>query len=295
MAEAFSGDWLALREPFDAMARDPGLASRLSAALPARPTLLDLGAGTGSLTRWLGHAIGRPQAWILADADTLLIDRAFETMEDAALAVGWRTTFPARRTLLLHSPRGAWRVEAVLADLARAPDGLPLLKADAVVCSALCDLVSEGWLARIAAACAARRLPFYAALNVSGRARFAPPHPGDAWVARGFARDQRRDKGFGGAALGEAAPAAIARAFAARGYEVLRAPSPWRIPRQAGEMAGELASGHAEAALASEAPRDGWRIREWLDDRVGEADAGRLAATVPHDDVLCLPPPRSPR
>jgi hypothetical protein len=47
MAESFDGDWLDLREPFDAAARDPGLATRLAAALPARPRILDLGAGTG--------------------------------------------------------------------------------------------------------------------------------------------------------------------------------------------------------------------------------------------------------
>ncbi len=293
MAESFSGDWLALREPHDAASRNPVLAERLAAALPgARPTLLDLGAGTGSLLRWLAHFVGRPQGWILADRDPELVARAFDETEDAALAMGWRTTWPGKRTLLVHTPTGAWRIEAVLADLARAPDGLPLHKADAVVCSALCDLVSEGWVARIAAACAARRLPFYAALNVTGRARFAPPHPGDAWVARGFARDQHREKGFGGAALGEAAPAALARAFAALGYEVLRAPSPWRIPRQAGDMAAELAEGHALAALACEAPREHGRIRAWLEDRLDQADALRLSATVPHEDVLCLPPSR---
>lgn len=292
MAEGFSADWLALREPFDAEARDPGLARRLSAALPGRPTLIDLGAGTGSLTRWLGHFLGRPQAWVLADADPELVELAFDTLADAADAVGWRATFPSRRTLLLHAPTGAWRVEAVISDLARAPEGLPLHKADAVTCSALCDLVSEGWLRRVAAACAARRLPFYAALNVSGRERFAPPHPGDAWVARGFARDQRREKGFGGAALGSQAPDAIAEAFRALGYEIHRAPSPWRIPRQAGEMAAELASGHAQAALRQEAPREGWRVREWLDDRLDRAETGRLSVTVPHEDVLCLPPKR---
>ena len=54
MAEEFDGDWLDLREPHDAAARDPGLAAMLSAALPARPRVLDLGAGTGSLLRWLG-------------------------------------------------------------------------------------------------------------------------------------------------------------------------------------------------------------------------------------------------
>jgi len=291
MAESFDGDWLSLREGFDAEARDEGLAEVLMQHLDevGRPRLLDLGAGTGSLTRWLGHLLHRPHAWVLADADPALMARAFDEMRDAAEAWGWNATWPQKKALLLHSPEGAWRIEGVLTDLSRVPEGLPLDRVEAVTCSALCDLVSEAWLARLAAALTRHRLPFYAALNVSGRERFAPPHPDDAWVARGFARDQRRVKGFGGPALGVEAPAAIARAFAAHGYEVLTAASDWHIPRQAGEMARELALGHAEAALRHET-REAARIEAWAAARAAQAEAGRLSVRVPHKDVLCLPP-----
>jgi SAM-dependent methyltransferase len=289
MAEGFDGDWLDLREPFDAAARDGGLAGRLSATLPARPRLLDLGAGTGALTRWLGHYIGRPQAWTLVDADAALIERAFATIAERAEAVGWPVTWPGRKTLLVHSPRGAWRVEGLIADLAAAPANLPLGGVDAVVCTALCDLVSRDWVERMAAAVSARGLPFYAALNVTGRERFAPPRPGDALVARGFARDQRRDKGFGGAALGAAAPAAIGAAFARHGYEVLRAASDWVVPRGATEMAVALSDGHAEAAMRQER-RAAPRIARWMLARAGDARAGRLSVRVGHADLLCLPP-----
>ncbi len=70
----------------------------------------------------------------------------------------------------------------------------------------------------------------------------------------------------------------------------MRAPSPWRVPRQAGAMVAELAAGHAQAALAWEAPREHGRLREWLEDRLDQAEALRLSATVPHEDYLCLPP-----
>ncbi len=53
MSDAFDAAWLALREPFDAAARSRALAEALIAHLPARPRLLDLGCGTGSLFRWL--------------------------------------------------------------------------------------------------------------------------------------------------------------------------------------------------------------------------------------------------
>jgi SAM-dependent methyltransferase len=291
MAESFAADWLDLREPFDAAARAPALAEALVAHLDAkaRPRFLDLGAGAGSLTRWLGHFLGRAHSWVLADADPALMARAFDAMIEGAEALGWAATWPQKKALLVHAPTGAWRIEGILTDLARAPEGLPLGTVDAVTCSALCDLVSEAWLERLAAALARHRLPFYAALNVSGRERFSPPHPGDAWVARGFARDQRREKGFGGPALGPAAPAAIARAFTAAGYRVLCAPSDWVIPPAAGEMARELALGHAEAALRHER-REAWRIEAWAEARAAQAEAGRLSIRVPHQDLLCLPP-----
>ncbi len=288
MAENFSGDWLDLREPHDAAARDEMLAIKLSAALPARPRIMDLGAGTGALLRWLALYIGRPQAWTLVDADPALIERAFDTIAERAETMGWKVTSPGRRTMLVHTQAGAWRVEGLLADLREAPANLPLHSVDAVVNTALCDLVSEPWLERMAAACTARKIPFYAALNVTGCARFIPPHPHDAWVRRGFLRDQARDKGFSGQALGHDAPAAIARAFSAQGYVVEQSPSPWRIPRAFAPMLGELAMGCAEAALRHER-REAWRIEDWAEDRADQAAMQRLSATVPHMDVLALP------
>jgi SAM-dependent methyltransferase len=294
MAESFDGDWLELREPFDSAARDPGLAAILGAALPARPRILDLGAGTGSLLRWMGHFVGRAQAWTLVDADAALIERAFETIAERAAGAGWGVTWPGRKTLLVHSPRGAWRVEGLVADLREAPDNLPLHQVDAVVNTALCDLVSEAWVATIAAACAARALPFYAALNVTGRERFAPPHRADALVARGFARDQARDKGFGGIALGAKAPDAIAAAFRAHGYTVLRAPSDWVVRTRplneaTSAFAAELLGGMAGAAGRWER-RHRLALRDWARERMDQAMEGRLSFRIGHADVLCLPP-----
>ena len=288
MVESFSGDWLSLREPFDARARNLGLAEALSAALPARPRLMDLGAGTGSLTRWLGHILGRGQSWTLVDADAELIYRAFATTVDRAEMVGWKTAWPDARTLVVKAPTGPWRIEGLLADLREAADQLPLEKVDAVVNTALCDLVSAEWVELLAAACAEHKLPFYAALNVSGGTRFFPSHPDDVLVRRGFARDQARDKGFGGQALGEAAPQAIARAFERHGYTVRMAPSPWRIDRREVAMAHELAVGHAEAA-ARALPGARQRIGAWAEMRSRHAEQRRLSLVVPHLDVLALP------
>jgi hypothetical protein len=105
MAESFDGDWLDLREPHDAAARNMELAELLAASLPARPRILDLGAGTGSLLRWLGHFIGRAQSWTLVDSDAELISRAFDTISERAEAVDWPVTQPGRSALLVHAPQ----------------------------------------------------------------------------------------------------------------------------------------------------------------------------------------------
>nr|WP_242481860.1 class I SAM-dependent methyltransferase [Paracraurococcus ruber] len=285
-----------LREPFDAAARSEALAERLLAALPQRPRFLDLGAGSGSLLRWLAPRLGRAQSWTLVDSDKELLEAAFDTIADRADQVGFHVTAPNRRTLLVHAPGGAWRIDTLVADLAEAPANLPLAQADAVVNSALCDLVSRPWVERMAAAL---RVPFYAALCVDGRDRFAPPHPADARVAAGFRRDQGRDKGFGGRALGPQAPAAIAAAFAARGFAVTSAPSDWVIRGRgvaphpalretAGEFLGQLVAGHAAAAAAQDR-RGGAAIAAWGTMRAAQAEHGLLSGRIGHRDVLALP------
>lgn len=298
--EHFAPDWLALREPFDALARSERLAEALIARLPARPRLIDLGAGTGSLLRWLAPRIGRAQAWTLVDSDRALIEEAFDVIADRAEGIGFKVTFPNRRTLLVHAPGGAWRIEALIADLAEAPRNLPLQQADAVLSSALCDLVSAAWVERMAAAL---RVPFYAALCVDGRDRLWPPHPADGAVGAAFRRDQSRDKGFGGPALGPMAPAAIARAFTARGFAVESAASDWVVHARGGEYAAlpvprahtadflrYLVLGHLDAA------RRQWRgrgdVTAWGLRRLAQIDARTLNARIGHRDVLALPPPR---
>lgn len=286
MAEAFEADWLDLREPADARARDAALADALVAVLPQRPTLVDLGAGTGSLFRWLAPRIGGPQAWMLVDADAALVERAFDTIADRAVQVGLKVTAPNKRVLLVHTPMGAWRVEGRIADLADTPDRLPLRDADAVVCSALLDLVSRPWLEDLADVL---EVPFYAALNVDGRDRFLPPHPADALVARGFRRDQGRDKGFDGTALGAQATRFAASAFRARGWEVATAPSPWRLGAAQARLVAALAMGHVAAARAA-LPGSRRALDGWGRARAMQAARGRLRAAIGHADLLALPP-----
>jgi SAM-dependent methyltransferase len=282
MSETFDPDWLALREPHDAAARSRDLALLLSDRLPARPRLLDLGAGTGSLFRWLAPIIGRSQAWVFADADTNLLARALDDTADWAEDMGWTVSSPGR-ALLIHTEIGTWRIETRRVDLAGALD---LSLVDAVTCSALLDLVSQDWIDRLVARL---RTPLLACLSVDGRDRFMPRHPLDGIIAGAFRRDQARDKGFG-RALGPQAPAVLAAELVARGFDVHGVVSDWRIPQDAVEMQLELISSFAQVAHHWLKPR-AEAIADWQDLRMEQADRGRLRIHIGHRDVLAFPPP----
>ncbi len=274
MTEHFALDWLALREPFDHAARSVALAQRLADALPARrPRLMDLGAGTGSLFRFLAPIIGRGQDWVLTDADDTALDDAFGRTAAWARRQGFAATAEGDE-LLLSTPGGLWRIQARAIDLSAsaAVDG-----ADAVVCSALLDLVSRAWLARLLNDL---RVPFLACLTVDGRDVWMPRHLGDTVVRSAFRRDQRRDKGFG-RALGVTAPAVVLRGLRARGFATASAVSDWWIPRSALRMQHALIEGAAYAV--------GDVAARWQTARLRQAMLGRLAIRIGHRDILGLP------
>jgi SAM-dependent methyltransferase len=282
MSETFDPDWLLLREPFDHSACSLALANQFTELLPARPRLLDLGAGTGSLFRLLAPVVARAQAWTLVDADEELLGEAFNTIAAWGEAQRWTVTWPGR-ALLLHTPSGAWRVEGLVADLANAPAGLPLALTDAVVCSAFLDLVSVAWLGRLAPAL---QSPFLAFLTIDGRDVWMPRDPLDAAVISGERLHQSRDKGLG-PALGVRATAAASRIFAENGLIVRSAPSDWRIPRAQTEMLGHLVREAAGVARQAR-PLHRDAITGWETRRLRQAAAGRLAARIGHRDMLAL-------
>ncbi len=325
MTEGFSADWLALREPFDHAARSVKLAHRLAALLPQRrPQVLDLGAGTGSLFRFMAPIIGRGQDWMLLDADGALLDEAF----GRTAAWGRRQGFAATAegdTLSLSTPHGLWRMRAVqrqLSELFGAPVLAPAdaeqspakpssprkreprrtttvrrplgprlrgddaasaitLPADAIVCSALLDLVSAAWLNRLRDTL---KIPLLACLTVDGRDTWRPHHPLDVLVHTAFQRDMLRDKGLG-RALGTTAW----RALNARGGIAASAPSGWRIPRTALHMQRALIDGTAAAARRA-SPAHAAAITAWQEARLRQALRGGLAITIGHRDILLLPP-----
>lgn len=272
-----------MREPFDHAARNRALAMRFVGTLPVKPWLIDLGAGTGSLFRYLAPIIGGAQSWTFIDADPALLDEAFNVTASWADALGYRIS-SNNSTLTIHSPDGDWGLDGELHDLSAMPGELPLRDVDAVVCSALLDLVSGGWIERLAAAL---RVPFYAALSVDGRDGWLPFHPLDAVMRVGFHRDQGRDKGFG-RALGPGAAAAAVRTFSAVGFHVASAPSDWVVPRTALTMLDALISG-AESAAGAALPAKRRILADWREARHAQAMDLRLAVRIGHRDILALP------
>jgi hypothetical protein len=264
-------DWLALREPADAAARDPELAALLREHLAARPGPLvvrDLGCGTGSMGRWLAPRLPGPQHWVLHDRDPGLLERA---------AAG----LPA--TAADGSPVTA----------ATAPGDLTALSAEdlagthLVTASALLDLLTREEVDALAAACTAAGCAALLALSVSGVVVIDPPDGLDGAMAAAFDAHQQRTAA-GRTLLGpDAGPYALV-AFGGAGAGVQCRPSPWRLGPREAALAEEWLRGWVDAACAQE-PDLADHADAYLRRRLDAIAQGRLRVVVGHVDLLALP------
>jgi hypothetical protein len=259
-------EWLALREPADAAARDPGLVEPLLSHLDARPIVVhDLGSGTGSMARWLAPRLPGPQHWIMYDRDVDLLEHALAGTAVRA-ADGSPVTVATR-------PRDITRLTP--ADL----DGASLITA-----SALLDMFTADEVDRVVAACAGAGCPALLTLSVTGRVALTPADPLDAEIMDAFNAHQRRTVD-GRTLLGPDAAKITAAAFDRYGIAVQARPSPWRLgPDQAG-LTAEWLDGWLAAALEQRpelaGPAAGYAAR-----RRTQAAAGRLSVVLDHLDLL---------
>ncbi len=263
----FSADWLTLREAADTRARNAGggllavLAGHDAAAGVgvASHRVLDLGAGTGANFRYLQPRLPGARHWMLVDHDRALLDvAAARAAPDAAL-------------------------ETTVVDLAAALESLQFPEGGLVTASALLDLVSEPWLARLAARCRGARAAVLFALTYDGRATCRPTDPDDAPVIALVNRHQRRDKGFG-AALGPVAAQVAAAQFARAGYRLCRVRSDWQIDASEPALQAALLEGWAQAAREVQ-PEAAARVDDWLGRRRRHLAAGRSRLHVGHEDL----------
>ncbi len=263
---AFAG-WLRLREPADAAARAVDLLAPVRRRLASdRPVVIhDLGAGTGSMGRWLAPRLPGPQHWVLHDRDPGLLERARTALEGLAASGGGDVTVETRQGDIT-------RLSA--ADLA---------DASLVTASALLDMLTAEEVERIVAACAGR--PTLFTLTVVGRVRLTPADPLDAEVAAAFDDHQRRVAPGRGVLLGPDAVAACVAAFARRGVDVLTRPSPWRLGPDRAELTAEWFTGWLGAAREQRPELTG-RTTAYGRTRRAAAHAGTLDVLVDHADLL---------
>ena len=263
---SFSADWLALREPYDARARNPEVMAEVVAALGHLPavTIVDLACGTASLLRALAPRIPVRQTWRLVDNDLGLLMRASATVRSPRVSV---TTVPVDLNR----------------DLEAALDG----PHDLIAMSGLLDLVSAEWLERLAVETAVRSLPIYMALSYDGRIEFEPADTADAVIVAAVNAHQRRDKGFGPALGPTAARAAIER-FESLGYAVSHGLSDWVFGPADREIQMQVLAGWAGATREVGDLSLGDTVG-WLTRRRDAVTAGRSSIRVGHVDAFARP------
>jgi hypothetical protein len=263
---SFSHEWLALREPYDARARNLPVLDAVVAAIADRPSIaiVDLACGTGATLRAISSRLPRRQDWRLVDNNLSLLARAAPSVPVAGQHA---TAVPID----------------IACDLEAALDG-PL---DLVVTSAFLDLVSADWLDRFTTEAAVRALPVYAALTYDGRAEFEPPDPLDARMIAVVNIHQRRDKGFGPALGPTAAPAAITR-FRALQYAVVKGTSDWQFGPRDKAIQSEFIGGWATAAHETD-QLSAEEIITWVARRRDYLRSGCSSMRVGHVDFFARP------
>jgi hypothetical protein len=262
----FSAQWLSLREPYDAKARNAAVLDAVAATFGDQSSIsvVDLACGTGATLRAIGARLPARQGWRLVDNNLSLLAQAAELARPPLISVAARPIDLVR-------------------DLELALDG-PI---DLVTTSALLDLVSAEWVERLALEAAARRLPVYAALTYQGRASFELAEPFDLEMLAAVNRHQRGDKGFG-PALGPEAGLRAVKSFEQVGYKVLPGSSDWDFGPDDREIQSQLVTGWANAAdelddLPSAA------VATWLERRRAVIAAGRSRMRVGHLDFFATP------
>lgn len=262
----FPGSWLALRERYDALARNKTVLNAVAAfAAPLSSiAITDLASGTGSTLRAITMSLPKRQIWRLVDNDLSLLARAGAAQPSAAIRI---TTIPVD----------------LARDLELALDG----QVDLVTASALLDLVSEAWMERLVIEIAARRLSVYAALTYDGAVSFDPADPLDDAIISAVNRHQTRDKGFG-PALGPRATSAAIRRCEIVGYRIIQGRSDWILGSKDTEMQTQVVGGWAGAACDTGTISIDEAAR-WLASRRNAIQAGRSSIRVGHIDFFATP------
>ena len=288
----FSDEWLRLRERLDVRSRATRLAATFAQAV--RPTesrdlpihVVDLGAGTGANLRYLAPLLGGSQDWLLADRDPSSLAAVDEQMRIWADSIGARV-FEGDRHLIVRATQFECRIRSVAVDLATELDGVALPERCLVTASALLDLVSEDWLAKLAHRSRDAAAFVWFALSYDGRIDFNPTEPEDPDVRELFNRHQLGEKGFG-PALGPGAAPRAAEMFEDCGYNTRREASDWRVKGGNKPLQRALLDDWFDAATEID-PERASELRDWRERRLAHIEGGRSHLIVGHADLIGWP------
>lgn len=278
----FAPDWLRLREYADHRARSNALLRKLAGYFSERSEvrIMDLGAGLGSNLRGTFTALPARQHWILVDHDPVLLAQACGAIAEWADAAR-----PTTSGVEAIKDGRSLHVELKRHDLAADPLPWASDKPDLVTAAALFDLVSAQWIERFTGTLTQARLPFYTVLTHDGTTEWLPAHAADPQMQAAFESHFGRDKGFGPSA-GRQGSVLLAAALTKAGYQVERAPSPWRLGPGDGPLIAALARGWADAVRETGAVPE-IVINSWLAVRMSNG----ATCSVGHEDLFALPPP----
>jgi hypothetical protein len=293
---AFTGDWLHLREPFDHAARESACAALGLSVQLARwrqrshggpLAVIDLACGHGANLRALAAGLGGAQRWRLLDHDPALLAVVPDALARWAHRQGYRYTGEGHagpaQSIEIAGPDFHAHVVCERVDLARDLADLDLGLAPLVTASALLDLVSASWLQALIEKARTARGALWFGMTVDGRTAWDPADAGDERVHGLFGQHQHRDKGFG-PAMGSQAVAVALRQMARAGYDRRQAPTDWVIDgKLAPQMQLAMVEGMAAAAL-EENPPAADAVRAWKARRT--AGVGSSCLRVGHVDIV---------
>jgi hypothetical protein len=247
----FSDTWLRLREPVDAASRDRGLVAGLSHHLAQPIHAIDLATGTAANLRYLSPLLGGAQTWQLIDHDQALLDAIPARLAEWSRDRG-STSRASGEGIRIDDPGFECEVHYRSRDLARDLTAINVPRGSLVTAAALLDLVSDSWLADLAAHCRASYAPVLFALTYNGEIRFEPSDPEDELVTALVNRHQSTDKGFG-------------------------------------QLQRALLEGWTTAAIEM-APAQAGVLGHWAERRNQQLASGRSTFVVGHTDLVGLPP-----
>ncbi|MGB7324878.1 MAG: class I SAM-dependent methyltransferase [Rubripirellula sp.] len=252
-------EWLAIRETMDGRFRSSQLADEFIEHASRTRLIIDLGCGTGTNYRYLTRNDGSDTPWLGVDSDGDVLKIA------------------ARE--LAGTP-----VRFELADLASDLSLISTSEDVSIAASAFLDLASEEWIGRFANVAAGK--PLLISMTASGPPSWDPVDNMDEAIEACLQNHRKADHGFGPSA-GFSAARLLADELNARNCSVSLEASDWLVDHQDREVIATLIDG-VRRRVFLDLPHD--QVEQWAATRRQQNQAGVLKLTLPHLDLLSLPP-----